>query len=139
MPAGDEGGRSAVDLVNRYLVAHHLRRAFGSPPSDSDIEAYLRQHPLLRDGDDLTTALAGHLSERQAGILRLRAGVAGEPACTPREVALLFGVSQSRIRQIEDQIVARLMFVASQGWPVRATGKAETQAENDVAIAEDYE
>jgi RNA polymerase primary sigma factor len=67
----------AVDAVSFTLLQDHLRSV-------------------------LTT-----LSEREAGIVRLRFGLDGQP-CTLDEIGHIYGVTRERIRQIEAKAMAKL-------------------------------
>jgi RNA polymerase primary sigma factor len=56
--------------------------------------------------DDLQSVLAT-LSEREAGIVRLRFGLHGQPR-TLDEIGHVYGVTRERIRQIESKAMAKL-------------------------------
>jgi RNA polymerase primary sigma factor len=57
--------------------------------------------------DDLRVVLAT-LSEREAGIVRLRFGLTGGQPCTLDQVGHVYGVTRERIRQIESKAMAKL-------------------------------
>jgi RNA polymerase primary sigma factor len=59
---------------------------------------------LLRD--ELRSVLA-RLSEREAGIVRLRFGLDGQPR-TLEEIAHVYGVTRERVRQIETKTMSKL-------------------------------
>ncbi|MGH3610500.1 MAG: sigma-70 family RNA polymerase sigma factor, partial [Pseudonocardiaceae bacterium] len=56
--------------------------------------------------DDLRSVLAT-LSEREAGIIRLRFGLDGQPR-TLEQIGHVYGVTRERIRQIEYTAMAKL-------------------------------
>jgi RNA polymerase primary sigma factor len=57
--------------------------------------------------DDLRSVLAT-LSEREAGIVRLRFGLDNGHPCTLDEIGAVYGVTRERIRQIEAKAMAKL-------------------------------
>jgi RNA polymerase primary sigma factor len=57
---------------------------------------------------DELQAVLGTLSEREAGIVRLRVGLTDGQPHTLEEIAHVYGVTRERIRQIETKTMTKL-------------------------------
>jgi RNA polymerase primary sigma factor len=73
--------------------------------SEAVVAAEAVSFTLLQD--DLRSVLAT-LSEREAGIVRLRFGLGNGHPCTLDEIGAVYGVTRERIRQIEVKAMAKL-------------------------------
>jgi RNA polymerase sigma factor (sigma-70 family) len=95
----------------RTTPLDHAAAALGTARLHDLIDRYADHHAdpelLGYDSDDVHRALA-LLSEREAYILRRRAGFDGEPA-TLDEIGRSLGVTRERIRQIESKARPRLV------------------------------
>jgi Sigma-70, region 4 len=98
---------AAVYNVNRLAARHMLAQLLGRSPSESEIENHVRDQPSFRTMDEIVSVVM-RLSEREAGILRLRAGLTGEPIRSVAETASVYGVTRTRIDQIEKRLAAKL-------------------------------
>jgi RNA polymerase primary sigma factor len=89
-PVDEEGEAEFGDLLEQYVV----------PDTDEEI---VRQsfEETLRD------ALA-QLSEKEQQILAMRFGLDDDKPCTLREIGEALGISRERVRQIENQALAKL-------------------------------
>lgn len=94
----------------RTTPLDHAAAVLGGSRLHDLIDRYAEPHPepelLGYDADDVHRALA-LLSEREAYILRRRAGFHGEPA-TLDEIGRSLGVTRERIRQIESKARPKL-------------------------------
>jgi RNA polymerase primary sigma factor len=87
---GDEGDASLGDFIE---------------DSEAVVAADVVSFALLQD--DLRVVLAT-LSEREAGIVRLRFGLTGGQPRTLDQISHVYGVTRERIRQIESKAMAKL-------------------------------
>jgi RNA polymerase primary sigma factor len=89
-PVDEEGEAEFGDLLEQYVV----------PSTDEEI---------LRESftDTLREAL-GKLSEKERQILSMRFGLADDNPRTLREIGDALGISRERVRQIENQALAKL-------------------------------
>lgn len=68
-------------------------------PDDKTVDAQMAEH---------LTALVGHLSPRDANVIRLRFGLDGQEPMTLSDVGKRYGVSKEMIRLIQNKALARL-------------------------------
>lgn len=66
-----------------------------------------------REVSERTHALLDTLNEREAGIVAMRHGLAGEEPKTYDQVAAMYGVTRERVRQIEKHAMDKLRFTAN--------------------------
>jgi RNA polymerase primary sigma factor len=65
-------------------------------------------HTVLGDGYDAINEVLKTLSEREAGVIRLRFGLVDNQQRSLDEVGSVYGVTRERIRQIETQVMSKL-------------------------------
>lgn len=80
---------------------------FGASLADKSVEKPEEVTVAASLRDELDTVLAG-LSDREAGILRHRFGLAGHRQTTLLEVSRTHGLSKERVRQIETRALRKL-------------------------------
>lgn len=68
-------------------------------------EQYMDQRAL----QDVIAEVLGQLSEKEAYVLSLRAGLGRERACTLEEIGQMCGVTRERIRQIETRAIKKIL------------------------------
>jgi RNA polymerase primary sigma factor len=115
----------AVDAVRGAL--HTAARYTQSLAQDEDDESSLTeviQDPnspdpssrLLRDNElSRMLSLLDQLDERQVKILRMRFGLGYDEAMTLKDIGLQLGLTRERVRQIQNEALARLLAAMTEG------------------------
>ena len=93
--------RDAVDLAD---LVQRARLAVGEAEAQPD-DAGL---PLGQGLQDQLTSVLQTLSEREAGVVRLRFGLTDGQPRTLDEIGQVYGVTRERIRQIESKTMSKL-------------------------------
>ncbi len=78
---------------------------------------------------DLTSILS-ELTEREAGVVRLRFGLDGEQESTLEDIGIMYSLTRERIRQIEQKAVRRLRLKQKEAMGIlREYSSSRTDAE----------
>lgn len=90
--------------IREFVMFRHTRAFPDSdyPGPDSTVETVIQN--VLRETIE---SVLGTISEREAGIVRLRVGLDGESK-TFDEIAQVYGVTRERIRQIDSTVMSKL-------------------------------
>ena len=109
----DEEGRAAVRRVAAAINRHRRHYSLEmlveneidiADPADHDLHEDLHSSLL----PDEVQAVLETLSEREAGVVRLRFGLTDRQPRTLEEIGQVYGVTRERIRQIEREAMEKL-------------------------------
>ena len=97
----DQIVRSEFDGHNRIDVTlgEALAEEYGSDPEEALELSMLQQH---------LDRILDSISDREAGVIRMRFGLGDDEVSTLDEIGVIFGVTRERIRQIESKTMAKL-------------------------------
>ena len=111
---------AALETSSRYTQsfsadeqAGKLAEAIVDPNSPDPSDTHQHSTELTRMLDLLDT-----LDERQQKILRMRFGLGYDEAMTLKEIGARLGLTRERVRQIQNEALARLFSSMSEGEPV---------------------
>ena len=102
--------RTATRVVG---ALHTLMRSTPNSPGEGALVSHMEASPFL------TAPLPKQLSERERRILDMRSGDATGTALTLKQVGAELGVTQGRIRQIEQRALSKLRLNERAGTPGR--------------------
>jgi RNA polymerase sigma factor (sigma-70 family) len=89
-PVGEEEEAELGDLLEQYVV----------PDADEEV--------LRRSFEETLTEALAELTDKEREILTLRFGLEDDQPKTLREIGAIMGLSRERVRQIENQALAKL-------------------------------